>query len=183
VPIILRPIQKPYPELWYATRTPPESFAWAGKAGVNIVTLAFDDQVREMTNIYKRAWVEAGRATKSLPLVGVSRHIVVADTDKEAKSLASRAYKRWVYSFRKLWLDSEYEAPLKNLYPDTWEELEGLMNGCAGSPAAVRRYAFEEAEPCGTNYLVSWFAFGVLAGDPAIRSFGLFSEHVMPAVA
>ena len=32
VPMTLRPVQKPHPELWYATRT-PESFAWAGKVG------------------------------------------------------------------------------------------------------------------------------------------------------
>ena len=182
VPITSRPIQKPYPELWYATRT-PESFAWAGKVGANTVTLAFDEQVKEMTDIYKRTWVEAGRDIKNLPLIGVSRHIVVADTDRQAKGLASRAYKKWLSSFRKLWLDNGYEAPLKNLYPDTWEELEGLMNGCAGSPATVRRYAIEEAERCGTNYLVSWFAFGDLAVDQVIHSFELFSEHVMPAFA
>jgi alkanesulfonate monooxygenase SsuD/methylene tetrahydromethanopterin reductase-like flavin-dependent oxidoreductase (luciferase family) len=180
VPIISHPIQKPYPELWYATRT-PESFAWAGKAGANTVTLAFDAQVREMTNIYKKAWVEAGRDIKDMPLVGVSRHIVVAETDREAKALASRAYKRWVASFRKLWLDSGHDAPLKNLYPDSWEELEGLMNGCAGSPETVRRYALEEAERCGTNYLVSWFAFGDLEVDQVLRSLELFAEHVIPA--
>jgi alkanesulfonate monooxygenase SsuD/methylene tetrahydromethanopterin reductase-like flavin-dependent oxidoreductase (luciferase family) len=39
VPMTLRPIQRPHPELWYATRT-KESFAWAGKVGVNTVTLA-----------------------------------------------------------------------------------------------------------------------------------------------
>jgi alkanesulfonate monooxygenase SsuD/methylene tetrahydromethanopterin reductase-like flavin-dependent oxidoreductase (luciferase family) len=182
VPITSRPIQKPYPELWYATRT-PESFAWAGKVGANTVTLAFDEQVKEMTDIYKKAWVEAGRDIKNLPLIGVSRHIVVADTDRQAKALASGAYKKWLSSFRKLWLDNGYDAPLKNLYPDSWEELEGLMNGCAGSPSTVRRYALEEAERCGTNYLVSWFAFGDLAVDQVIRSFELFSEHVMPAFA
>ena len=53
VPMTSRPIQKPHPELWFATRT-PESFAWASKAGANTVTLAFDEQVKEMTNIYKR---------------------------------------------------------------------------------------------------------------------------------
>ena len=180
VPMTMRPIQKPYPELWYATRT-PESFAWAGKAGINTVTLAFDEQVREMTNIYKKAWIDAGRDIKDLPLIGVSRHVVVADTDKEAKALASRAYTRWVTSFRKLWLERGYEAPLKNLYPDTWEELESLLNGCAGSPATVRRYALDEAERCGANYLVSWFAFGDLDVDHVIRSVELFSEHVMPA--
>ncbi len=180
VPMTLRPIQKPHPELWYATRT-PESFEWAAKAGANTVTLAFDQQVRDMTSRYKKAWVEAGRDIKDLPLVGVSRHIVVAETDKDAKVLASRAYKRWLSSFRKLWLDNGYNAPLTDLYPDTWEELEGMMNGCAGSPATVRRYALEEAERCGANYLVSWFAFGDLAIDDVIRSVELFSEHVMPS--
>jgi alkanesulfonate monooxygenase SsuD/methylene tetrahydromethanopterin reductase-like flavin-dependent oxidoreductase (luciferase family) len=182
VPMTLRPIQKPYPELWYATRT-PESFAWAAKMGANTVTLAFDKQVREMTNTYKKAWVEAGRNLEDLPLVGVSRHIVVAETDREAKSLASRAYKRWVKSFRKLWLNKGYDAPLKELYPDSWDELEEMMNGCAGSPATVRRYALDEVERCGTNYLVSWFAFGDLGVDHVIRSVELFSERVMPAIA
>jgi alkanesulfonate monooxygenase SsuD/methylene tetrahydromethanopterin reductase-like flavin-dependent oxidoreductase (luciferase family) len=182
VPVTSRPIQKPHPELWYATRT-PESFAWAGKAGVNTVTLAFDEQVKAMTNIYKKAWVGAGREIENLPLIGVSRHVVVADTDRQAKALAARAYKKWLSSFRKLWLDNGYAAPLTNLYPDTWEELEGLMNGCAGSPTTVRRYALEEAERCGTNYFVSWFAFGDLAVDEVIHSFELFSEHVMPAFA
>jgi len=182
VPMNLRPIQKPHPELWYATRT-PESFEWAAKAGANTVTLAFDQQVRDMTSRYKKAWLEAGHDIKDLPLVGVSRHIVVAETDKDAKVLASRAYKRWLSSFRKLWLDNGYNAPLTDLYPDTWEELEAMMNGCAGSPVTVRRYALEEAERCGSNYLVSWFAFGDLEINDVIRSVELFSEHVMPSFA
>ena len=58
-----------------------------------------------------------------------------------------------------------------------------MMNGCAGSPVTVRRYALEEAERCGSNYLVSWFAFGDLEIDDVIRSVELFSEHVMPSFA
>lgn len=180
VPMTLRPLQQPHPELWYATRT-PDSFAWAAKAGANTVTLAFDDQVKELTDIYKNAWVEAGNAIENLPLVGVSRHIVVAPTDDEAKTLASQAYAKWLHSFRKLWLDNGYDAPLTDLYPDTWEELEAKKNACAGSPETVRRYVLEEVERCGTNYLVSWFAFGDLHVDHVIRSVELFSEHVMPA--
>jgi alkanesulfonate monooxygenase SsuD/methylene tetrahydromethanopterin reductase-like flavin-dependent oxidoreductase (luciferase family) len=147
------------------------------------VTLAFDEQVKTMTNIYRKAWIETGKSLDDLPLVGVSRHIVVAETDKEAKALASRAYTRWVRSFRKLWLDNGNKAPLTDLYPDIWEELERMRNGCAGSPAVVRRYALEEAERCGTNYLVSWFAFGDLDVEHVIRSVDLFSEQVMPAFA
>ena len=180
VPMSLRPLQKPYPELWYATRT-PESFAWAASAGANTVTLAFDEQVKELTDIYKKTWSEAGNDGKDLPLIGVSRHIVVAPTDQEAKVLATQAYAKWLHSFRKLWLDKGYAAPLTELYPDTWEELEANKNGCAGSPQTVRRYVLEEVERCGTNYLVSWFAFGDLHVEHVIRSVELFSAQVMPA--
>lgn len=180
VPMTLRPVQQPHPELWYGTRS-RESFEWAGKNGLNTVTLAFDDQVRALTDVYKKAWTAEGRSLDDLPLVGVSRHIVVAETDAEAKKLAARAYGRWLHSFRKLWEDHGYGTPLTDLYPDTWEELEGMRNGCAGSPETVRTYALEEAERCGTNYLVSWFAFGDLTVDQVITSVDLFARHVMPA--
>ena len=114
-------------------------------------------------------------------MIGVSRHVVVAPMDKEAKQLAAQAYAKWLHSLRKLWLDKGYDIPLKDLYPDTWEELEAKKNGVAGSPDTVRRYVLEEVERCGTNYLVSWFAFGDLPVEHVIRSVELFSEQVMPA--
>jgi alkanesulfonate monooxygenase SsuD/methylene tetrahydromethanopterin reductase-like flavin-dependent oxidoreductase (luciferase family) len=179
-PMTMRPLQQPHPELWYATRS-PESFAWAAKAGAHTVTIAFDDQVKAMTDIYRRAWAEAGRDPKDLPLVGVSRHIVVAETDARAKALAARAYAKWVGNLRRLWLDKGMPPPMQDLYPDTWEELEARANGCAGSPETVRRYVLQEAERCGANYLVSWFAFGDLPFADALRSAELFRDHVMPA--
>jgi alkanesulfonate monooxygenase SsuD/methylene tetrahydromethanopterin reductase-like flavin-dependent oxidoreductase (luciferase family) len=180
VPMTLRPVQKPHPELWYASRS-PESFSWAARAGANTVTLAIDDDVRKLTDIYKSTWVEAGNAPEALPLVGVSRHIVVAETDAEAQDLARRAYAKWLSSFRKLWLDKGYDVPIRDLYPDTWDELTAIRNGCAGSPETVLAYTRNEVERCGINYLVSWFAFGDLPNEAAIRSVELFSRHVMPA--
>lgn len=180
VPMTLRPLQQPYPELWYASRT-PDSFVWAARAGANTVTLAFDDQVRELTDIYKAAWTGAGNDLAALPLVGVSRHIVVAPTDAEAKDLAARAYEKWRASFAKLWLDKGRPVPMADLYPESWAQMEAVKNGCAGSPETVRAYVLEEAERCGVNYLVSWFAFGDLTAEQVIRSVGLFADHVMPA--
>jgi alkanesulfonate monooxygenase SsuD/methylene tetrahydromethanopterin reductase-like flavin-dependent oxidoreductase (luciferase family) len=144
-------------------------------------TLAHDDQVRNLTDIFRQSWVEAGNDIADLPLVGVSRHVVVAPTDAEAKALAASAYEKWVASFRKLWLDNGRPTPMTDLYPDTWNELEAMKNGIAGSPDTVRRYVLEEVERCGTNYLVSWFAFGDLSVEDVTRSVELFAEHVMPA--
>jgi len=180
VPMTLRPLQQPYPELWYASRA-PESFAWAARAGANTVTLAHDDQVKELTDIFRKTWVEEGNDIADLPLVGVSRHVVVAETDAEAKDLAASAYEKWRASFAKLWLDAGRAVPMTDLYPESWEQLEASKNGIAGSPETVRDYVLAEAERCGTNYLVSWFAFGDLPVDAVIRSVELFSDRVMPA--
>jgi len=182
VPMTMRPLQQPHPELWYASRA-PDSFAWAARAGANTVTLAIDDQVRQLTDIFKATWLAEGNPIETLPLVGASRHIVVADTDAKAKDLAARAYDKWLSSFRKLWMENGYGKPLTDLYLDTWQEMEAIRNGCAGSPETVLEYTRQEVERCGVNYLVSWFAFGDLPEADVVRSVELFAEHVMPAFA
>lgn len=180
VPMTVRPHQKPHPELWYGVLS-PESTTWAARRGINVVTLALDEKVKELTDLYRREWAAGGGDPGKLPLMGVSRHIVVADTDAEAKAIAAEAYSHWRASFSKLWVAKGGPVPLSNLYPETWEELEAIKNGCAGSPETVRRYALEEAKRDGFNYLVSWFAFGNMDVRQSIRSVELFSQHVMPA--
>lgn len=180
VPMTLQPYQKPYPELWYGARS-PESIAWAARNGVNVVTLALDDDVRAMTDLYRQVWAEAGGTSENLPLMGVSRHIVVADTDAEARQVAEEAYAHWKASFAKLWIENGLNVPLENIYPETWADVEAIKNGCAGSPETVRRFALEEARRGGFNYLVSGFAFGNMTVDQVTRSVELFSNHVMPA--
>jgi len=177
-PMTVRPHQKPHPELWYGAFS-AESTIWAARRGINVVTLALDKEVRKLTDLYRREWAASGGSADKLPLVGVSRHIVVAETDAEAKAIASDAYKHWRSSFAKLWVDGGRDIPLSNLYPESWEELEAIKNGCAGSPETVLRYALEETERDGFNYLVSWFAFGNMEVRKSIRSVELFSKHVM----
>lgn len=181
VPMVMRPYQRPYPELWYGARS-EQATIWAARNGVNVVTLALDDDVRRMTDLYRREWTARGGSIEALPLMGVSRHIVVADTDAEAKRIASGAYRRWRESFAKLWIDKELTVPLSNLYPTTWEEVEAIKNGCAGSPETVRRFAQNEVRRGGINYFVSWFAFGNLGLNQVARSVELFSRHVMPTI-
>ena len=45
VPIVLKPIQKPFPELWYGTSR-PDSIPWAAENGAHIVTLRDTTQAR-----------------------------------------------------------------------------------------------------------------------------------------
>ena len=185
VPITLKPLQKPHPELWYGVLS-PDTTAWAAANDVNIVTLALDAGARHIAERYRAEWAKLGKPIERLPLIGVSRHVVVADTDAEAKALARRAYAKWVDSFDRLWRESGTSVriafpPIAALYPETWDEVEAVGNGIAGSPETVLRFVLAEAERTTMSYLVSWFAFGDLTLEQVTHSVELFSRHVMPA--
>jgi len=187
VPMLLKPLQTPHPELWYGVQH-PDSTAWAAANDVNIVTLALNEGARQVTDRYRKEWRALGKSETDIPLMGVSRHIVVAETDKIAKDRARRAYARWVASFEKLWKDRgtsvrELVPAIGALFPTSWDELEAIGNGCAGTPETVRRYVQNEVAATGINYIVSWFAFGDLSVGEAVESANLFSRHVMPAFA
>ena len=83
-------VQKPYPRFWYAG-----NLQRAAEQGMNGLGRA----TREMVEHYWRIW-EAGRARNDPrflgedPLVGSTRHVVIAESDAEAVSLARRAFHR-----------------------------------------------------------------------------------------
>ena len=88
VPMVLRPVQRPHPPLWYGV-SKPSSTQWAAANGVNIVTNLSLDDTRAVVEAYHAEWAATGRPAETLPLIGVSRHVVIADTHDEA--VADRA--------------------------------------------------------------------------------------------
>jgi alkanesulfonate monooxygenase SsuD/methylene tetrahydromethanopterin reductase-like flavin-dependent oxidoreductase (luciferase family) len=180
VPMILRPVQRPHPPLWYGT-TIPENADWPAANDVNIVTIALRPTVRVITDRYRAVRDKLDKHPKDAPLMGVTRHVVVADTDEEARQIARRAYPRWRESFRWLFVRHGAEPRIAGLYPPTFDELMAIDNGIAGSPGTVRDFLAAEIAATGSNYLLSWFAFGDMTRDESLRSIGLFSREVMPA--
>ena len=75
VPIVMKPVQKPYPELWYGTSR-PDSIPWAAEHGAHIVTLRDTAQARAIIDLYKAEWRRHGRPEAELPMMGINRHIV-----------------------------------------------------------------------------------------------------------
>jgi alkanesulfonate monooxygenase SsuD/methylene tetrahydromethanopterin reductase-like flavin-dependent oxidoreductase (luciferase family) len=182
VPMILRPVQRPHPPLWYGT-TIPENTDWPAANDVNIVSIALRPTVRVTTDRYRAVRARLGKNPKTIPLMGVARHVVVADTDENALEIARRAYPRWRASFRWLFERHGAEPRIAGLYPPTFDELMAIDNGIAGSPRTVHDFMVAEAEATGCNYLLSWFAFGDMTLAESLRSLELFSREVMPAVA
>ncbi len=96
VPMILRPVQRPHPPLWYGVSI-PDNADWPAQNDVNIVSLAPRPAVRPIFERYLETRRKLGKATATL--CGVGRHVVVGDTDEKALAIARRAYPRWRANF------------------------------------------------------------------------------------
>jgi len=175
VPMAQRPVQRPHPPLWYGAGS-PDSIRWCAHNAVNMVTLALGNRARQAMDLYR---AECPGAEQDMPLIGISRQIVVASSDAEAKGLARPAYAHWRASMAHLWEDRGIPFPLAAHLPEDWDTAEAMGHGCAGSPTTVRAFVEREAEN-GITYFVSALMFGTLPQDAALTSADLFATEVMP---
>ncbi len=81
-----------------------------------------------------------------------------------------------------LW-DKHGTRPINAFYPDSFEEVERLGFGVAGSPAKVRDVLMRQIADAGVNYQVCRFAFGDTELQESLRSLELFAAKVMPELA
>lgn len=179
VPMLQRPVQRPHPPLWYGTNA-PGSVARCARERLNMVTLSTGDAAAAMAADYRAEYAASGGAPADMPLLGLGRHIVVADTDEEAKALARPAFARWRAHFVHLWERRGGDNPFVKAFPKDWEAVEASGAACAGSPATVRDFVAREAEAAGFTYFVGQFAFGGLTVEQVSRSARLFASEVMP---
>jgi alkanesulfonate monooxygenase SsuD/methylene tetrahydromethanopterin reductase-like flavin-dependent oxidoreductase (luciferase family) len=178
VPMILKPVQRPHPPLWYGV-TIPDNAEWPAANDVNIISLGLRPTVRTINDRYRAERARLGKGDSTL--FGVGRHVVVAETDEAALAIARRAYPRWRDSFRWLFARHGTEPRVIGIYPPTFDELVALGNGIAGSPRTARDFVAAEIDATGANYMLSWFAFGDMTAAESLRSVELFASEVMPA--
>jgi len=182
VPLEIAPVQKPHPPLWYGV-SQPEATAWAAQHGLNIVVNGPPAMVRGIVDRYRAEWTQAGRDHARIPFMAMNRHVVIAETDTEAKAIAERAYKLWRSNFLSLWQrHGTTPSNISALYGNTFEELQARGQGVAGSPDTARDLLQRQIRETGGNYLMCRFAFGDLTFEESHRTVGLFVRHVMPAL-
>jgi alkanesulfonate monooxygenase SsuD/methylene tetrahydromethanopterin reductase-like flavin-dependent oxidoreductase (luciferase family) len=179
VRIAARPLQQPHPPLWFAPLEPSRA-ADAARLNGHIVTLVPDPGVKALTDAYRAAWQAQGKAGAAMPLMGVFRHVVVADTDARALEIARAAYRTWRHHMAFLWEWGGVEFPIKAIYPNEFDALQAAGMGIAGTPEAVRRYIASTVAATGINYFVCDTAFGSIPFADASRSVDLFAREVMP---
>jgi alkanesulfonate monooxygenase SsuD/methylene tetrahydromethanopterin reductase-like flavin-dependent oxidoreductase (luciferase family) len=182
VPMNLSPVQKPHPPLWFGISR-PERVAWAAEHEVNVVALLPPAMVKPITDEYRREWEARGRAAEDIPFMGVSRLIVVAETDQAAMETARRAYRGWFENINLLWRRYEVPSPLDAVLPDDFADWHAMKGGFAGTPEGACEYIANEIEEAGINYFVADLAFGDITFEEASRTVELFAREVMPAFA
>jgi alkanesulfonate monooxygenase SsuD/methylene tetrahydromethanopterin reductase-like flavin-dependent oxidoreductase (luciferase family) len=183
VPIVLKPAQLPHPPLWYGISR-PETIPWAAENDVNLVSfLRPAPAMRLLVEQFQAAWTARRKRSETLPCIGVTRHIVVAETEKGARSIAARAYRPWRRNMAVLWEQRGVPFPLQGELANEFEVLQHHGVGFAGTPAQTRDYVAAQAEGSGINYFVCDMAFGDITLAEAKRSVELFAQEVMPAFA
>lgn len=179
-PIVVTPLQRPHPPFWYGVAG-PESVDWPARHRMNIGTNAVTAVVREIADRYRAQWRAAGRDPGVLPLIGMGRHIVIADSDDAAVAIARRAYAQWHMRFVHLWRLNGVQ-PIAAAYPDTIERSIELGMSFVGSPSTVRTKLNAAVKEAGVNYLMLRFAFGDITLAEALRSLERFTTEVRPSI-
>jgi alkanesulfonate monooxygenase SsuD/methylene tetrahydromethanopterin reductase-like flavin-dependent oxidoreductase (luciferase family) len=181
VPMELRPVQRPYPPLWYPTHN-PASIDYAARHGFHFVGLGSAAMLRQQVDLYRATWEKHREDRDRLnghvaaPKLGMLRHVLVAPTDEEAWALARPAYDAWYRSIIKLWNDHDdhsYDALF------SWDAAVGGGALVCGSPARVREQVDRLVEESGCNYVIGAFAFGTLDIEHSLRSLRLFADEMI----
>ena len=177
VPMVLKPVQRPHPPLWYGVNRPDSAY-WAALEGAHIVTLSAPGPARTIIDRFRAEWAKLGRPLDKLPLRGIARHIVLAETDAAALSAAERAYRLWLEHMELLWVRHGMKLPLG--LPAEIGPLLQAGAAFAGTAAGLRRFIDEQIKVTGANYFVCDVAFGDLSLQESMRTVDLLASDVMP---
>ena len=180
VPIEMQPVQKPHPPLWYGANS-LESADRLARQRCNTVVGMRADGVGQFAGRFRAAWKALDRRDEDMPFIGLSRHVVVGDTDREAQSAAKRAFVLWYDALIHLWRAHGVGLP-RQLIPAEFDEALSAGYIIAGSPSTVRERMKQDNEVAGINYCLCRLAFGDLSLEESTRSVRLFAREVMPAL-
>lgn len=183
VPVPMKPLQQPYPPLWYPSFT-ESGTTYAAEQGYNFMCVGPPPVVAKLTALYREVWAahreRPGRLNGHVaqPRLGVMRQVLVADSDAEAMAIAAPAYAAFYRSITELWHrhdDHSYDEFFR------WENCLAGETVLVGSVATVREQIRRVVATSGIDYFVGSFAWGALTPAQSRRSLALFATEILPA--
>ncbi len=174
MPIEMKPLQQPHPPLWNGFGN-PNATAWPAENAINIISNHNAETMRTITDAYRAEWHRLGRDLDDIPMMGMTRFLVIAGTDDAALAIARRIYPIWYASFMKLWWRHDKIPPLA-VYTEDFDGVVASGLAIAGSAKTVHDILTDHIEDGGINYLVCRFAFGNITYQEAAYSIDAFNE-------
>lgn len=179
-PLDLLPVQRPYPPLWYAGGAET-----AGRRGMNFLTRTAASLAR-----YWHLWEETQgnddrlNQHQAAPIAGITKHVVVRETDGEALALARRAWP----AFERNWFATPLRMPDGRVAAARPEDFDTALAAdvrlLVGSPATVRAYLerfLEAFQDRPSFYFAPAVQWGDITYDEALETLQIFAAAVMPS--
>ena len=176
VPITLSPFQRPHPPLWYGA-SKPETALWAAEKNINIACVGQSAAIRTITDAYRSRW--NATSAESMPLLGMVRTVVIANSYAEAAAIAAPAYTHWLKTFTHLSRSRGFPAPPN--VPASFEQAldEGVC--LVGSTSTVRDALKKQVSEAGVTYVMCHLAFGDLPLAASLDTISAVQSEIMPA--
>ena len=116
-------------------------------------------------------------------MLGLSRRIVVADTEEDALRIARPAYREAHHALEWLWKRQGKDLHLNAVMGTEHDDAQKLGTAFAGTPEGARQWIAQQQAESGVNYLALHMMYGHMTHADAVRSIELFAREVMPAFA
>lgn len=175
VPVPMEPFQSPHPSFWY-----PGNVDFAVQHGVNTVTAGPLDKVASDLARFRDAQPAADAINPpSARRIGVSRHVLVAESEAEATERGRSAWTRYTDNLMTLFRSMGVTPPIDPTVGGDFDRARELSVVVAGTPDRVTR-DIAAIEAAGGDYYVGAFSWGDLDHAATMRSLGLFCDEVMP---
>ena len=181
-PIPYRPIQKPYPPLWYAGNA-----IYAGERNMNTIVAGPLGVVVMLADKFRELIVtqpEPGRRLNgnSTPTIGFQRHVYVSTNGERARK---RAVVSWSRYHDNLWTHFNRlgtSAPNNPTVDGDGEKALELGMIAVGTPEEVAEQLSREIDASGIRYMIGAFCWGDIDHREAMASLEHFTTEVIPLV-
>ena len=194
VPMALRPYQQPYPAMWYGSSNVIGS-QFAGEHGMHFASNGATARAKINIDAFNAALRARGTGAEhpkaEFPggtAIGISRQIVVAETEAEARRIAKPAHDHHHANLTYLKRESARREnagkPGAAVVPTASDFDSALAEGSAivGTPDHVLAAIEQQQDVLGINYVMGYMMFGNMTLKDALSSLNLFAKHVMPKV-
>jgi len=176
-----KPVQRPYPPLWFPSSN-RDSIEFTARHGYHTALIAKNADSKYLFDQYREIWerhkgdLNRHNAHVAAPFLAKTQHIVIAENYIEAERIGLQAYESWKGHMHHLSRKHGRPDAMK-LEPYNEDSVQRLI---VGPPNAVLEKVQEAITATGMNYLLCIFSFGNLAPQAALRSLELFAAEVMP---